>query len=262
MKIIRITDTHIVAGRDSLYGLSPLERLNLCVDDINANHANADLCVVTGDLTDAGTTDAYVEFKTAISALKIPVQLMLGNHDNRANFFRIFPEVEGEPNGFLQSVRRVGDIALMFLDTNEPGVHSGSYCGLRQDWLRDQLSFSKGGRAYIFSHHQPFPIGWPLLDQIGVIDTDAIQTIMKEFRDTIKYIFFGHIHHTLNGVWNGIPFSAMPGTNHQIWWRADEQLNFVYTNEPAAYDVIQIENDQVRVYQNLFAIENVRELSK
>ncbi len=50
MKLIQITDIHFVPGKRLLHGLDPYERLRSCIADINTNHADADLCIITGDL--------------------------------------------------------------------------------------------------------------------------------------------------------------------------------------------------------------------
>ena len=255
MKIIQISDAHIVAGTDSLQGLAPRERLRRCVADINANHADADLCAVTGDLTDAGDMAAYAEFRRIIAELTVPVQLMIGNHDSRINFVRAFPETETDSNGFVQSSRQIGGCSLIFLDTNEPGTHSGAYCDLRQKWLQSQLdALPKERPVYLFLHHQPFPIGWPALDEIGLIHADELQGILRKYPN-LKYILFGHIHRTVTGCWNGIPFSAIPGTNHQIRWGKGGESEIVYTKESPAYNVIYINGDVTMIYQKPFDLD-------
>lgn len=248
-KIVQISDIHIVAGPDKLHGLTPAGRLRQCIDNINANHADADLCVITGDLTDVGDLDAYVKFREIIADLKLPVQLMIGNHDNRLNFTRVFPEIQTDGNGFIQASRQLNGLSLLFLDTNEPGTHSGAYCIQRQKWLNGQLSaLPDEAPVYIFLHHQPFDIHWPAMDEIGIVHAYELQDILASHRN-IKYVFFGHIHRTMNGVWRGIPFTAVPANNHQIWWEHDGELDIRYTQEPSAYNVILIDDDETLVYQ-------------
>ncbi len=59
MKLIHITDTHLVAPGMKLYGLDPRARLDAAIADINRHHADAELVVVTGDLTNWGEVEAY-----------------------------------------------------------------------------------------------------------------------------------------------------------------------------------------------------------
>ncbi len=54
MKLIHITDTHFVARGLKLYGLDPHARLAAAVADVNALHRDAELAIVTGDVTHWG----------------------------------------------------------------------------------------------------------------------------------------------------------------------------------------------------------------
>ncbi|WP_420103861.1 metallophosphoesterase, partial [Bosea sp. (in: a-proteobacteria)] len=50
MKIIQITDTHLVPPGGIVHGLDPAQQLREALADIAARHADADLVVITGDL--------------------------------------------------------------------------------------------------------------------------------------------------------------------------------------------------------------------
>jgi 3',5'-cyclic AMP phosphodiesterase CpdA len=54
MKIVQVTDTHLVGPGQSIYGIDPRARLDACFADINARHGDAAFCVLSGDLTDSG----------------------------------------------------------------------------------------------------------------------------------------------------------------------------------------------------------------
>lgn len=64
-------------------------------------------------------------------------------------------------------------------------------------------------------HHPPFDIGIPSLDRIKLDGTEAFAAVLCESAD-IRHLFLGHVHRPVSGSWRGIPFSALPGTNHQI----------------------------------------------
>jgi 3',5'-cyclic AMP phosphodiesterase CpdA len=44
MKLIQISDPHIIAPGEKIYGLNPLQRLNACIADINTNQSDAECC--------------------------------------------------------------------------------------------------------------------------------------------------------------------------------------------------------------------------
>ena len=58
-KFVHITDTHFVPPGNLLYGLNPIDRLALCVADINRNHSDAAFAILTGDLAHKGEPEAY-----------------------------------------------------------------------------------------------------------------------------------------------------------------------------------------------------------
>jgi 3',5'-cyclic AMP phosphodiesterase CpdA len=46
MKFIQVTDMHIMPPGERLLGLDPRAQLDACIADINAHHADAELCCV------------------------------------------------------------------------------------------------------------------------------------------------------------------------------------------------------------------------
>ena len=107
MKIIHITDTHLVPAGQTLHTLDPAARLKRVLDDVNQTHPDADLVVLTGDLTQDGNPAAYALLKSLLSELSMPVRLLLGNHDARDNFRAAFPDHPVDRHGFIQSMMPV-----------------------------------------------------------------------------------------------------------------------------------------------------------
>ena len=81
-KFIHLTDTHVIGGDDLLFGANPRRRLELAVESIATDHADAAFVVITGDLTHWGDQAAYKAFYDRINALPMPYYLMMGNHDD------------------------------------------------------------------------------------------------------------------------------------------------------------------------------------
>ena len=70
MKILQVTDTHLVEDGGTIYGIDPVARLEACVAHINAHHADASFCVLSGDLTNEGTPGAYHILKAILAELQ------------------------------------------------------------------------------------------------------------------------------------------------------------------------------------------------
>ena len=77
MKLIHITDTHFVPRGKTLFGGDPLKNLERCVADINLHHTDAEVCVLTGDLTHWAEPEAYDSLKECLDPLIPPLE---GHH--------------------------------------------------------------------------------------------------------------------------------------------------------------------------------------
>jgi 3',5'-cyclic AMP phosphodiesterase CpdA len=219
MKIIHITDTHIVPEGETIYGLDPAARLAAVIDDVCRRHADADLAVITGDLADRGDEASYRRLRPLLDRLPMPVQLMIGNHDSRDTFLASFPEGSRDEGGFVQSVLDLpnGGGRLLFLDTNEPGWSGGRYCDERLAWLEARLEEASDRPAYIFMHHPPFGLDVPHFEKIYLVRPEPFVGALKRHKGGVRHIFLGHVHIPVSGVSpEGIPFTAGRGCNHQI----------------------------------------------
>lgn len=246
MKLIHVTDTHLVAPGKRLFGLDPQARLAACVDDIVANHADAALCVITGDLAHRGELAAYEALARELARLPMPVHALVGNHDARAPFRAAFPAAARDDNGFVQGVARRDEGDFIFLDTLDEGVHGGRLCDARLAWLAARLDEAGRRPVYLFMHHPPFAIGMDWLDEIALREPERFAR-MLEGRD-VRHLFYGHVHRPVCGSWRGIPMSTMRGTNHQVPFDLGPRLETLPSHEPPAYGVVLIEPDQVVVH--------------
>ena len=124
------------------------------------------------------------------------------------------------------------------LDTVEEGKSWGSYCQKRLLWLKDALENARGRNVYLFMHHPPFDVGIPCVDRIGLgIDGHKISEVLSK-HDNIRHLFFGHIHRPISGSWNGIPYSTLRGTNHQVPLDFEALEIVPKSHEPPAYAIV------------------------
>ena len=243
MKLIHLTDLHLVVPGALLHGLDPLARLDICLADILRHHGDADLLVITGDLTDDGSAEAYQSLSLRLEKVGLPYRLLLGNHDLRAGFRAAFPGAPVDEAGFVQSVLDTAEARLIFLDSLHDGQVTGLLCDRRLDWLARRLEEASGRPVMIFMHHPPFGIGQPSLDRyvLEPDSADAFATLVRRHGD-IRQIVAGHVHRPCHGLWNGIPVTTVPATAHQMPFDlAAEKVRPV--DEPPAYAVVLIDAD-------------------
>jgi Icc protein len=248
MKILQITDLHMVPEKRDMHGVNPYQRLSACVEDIRQNHADAELCVITGDLAHKGEISAYQALSEILTRLPMNYHLLVGNHDNRENLLSIFPQTPKDQNGFIQSTVDLAEGRLIFIDSVEEGENLGGFCQRRADWLTDQLNASAGRPVYLFMHHPPFDLGIPNMDSMRLLrGDDLFADTIAPFKN-IRHMFLGHVHRPIAGSWRGIPFSIFRGTAHQVALRMEATPHLVRSHEPPAYGVILLGSQSTVVH--------------
>lgn len=249
MKIIQITDLHLVQSGRQLKRLNPEQRLRDCLSDIQEKHQDAVALVVPGDIAETGDQAAYELFRDILKEYKLPpVHATIGNHDHRQNFANIFPSEIDPSSGFAQSSFSLGDHRGLLLDTWDSGQHSGLLCKQRLLWLDEQLK-NDARPTFLFMHHAPFRVGMKRLDQIPLVNGRELIATIEPFRDRIHHIFFGHMHRNISGSWHGFPFTVVAGTTHQLMLDFETELVREAVVDPS-YAVILIDDGTTIVHLN------------
>ena len=255
MKIVAISDLHIVPRGETSRGLDTAERLRLALADLAENHGDATFCVVCGDLADHGAPEAYNHLAEILEEFPIPLHLMIGNHDHRGNFVRAFPDAPLDENGFVQSVAVTDAGHFIFCDTYEDGRVDGRMCERRLAWLDAQLRDAADRPAHVFFHHPPYRTGGRI-DGLRLTDHAAVGEVLTGHTN-VRHIFAGHTHRIASGVWRGIPFATIGATHY------NNGMPFVARGEhmpryhtPAYSAVILCDDDQVVVHGNDFLHQN------
>lgn len=252
MKFIHLTDPHVISGDLPLYGRDPAAGLAAAIADINASHRDAEVVVMTGDLTNWAEEPSYRTLAALLEDLTVPHVLMLGNHDNRDNFRKIFRNALDDGNGFVQGVRQTSVGTFIFLDTHEPGCAHGRLCERRLEWLASVISCTEGP-LFLFMHHPPFPVGIAYMDAIALREPERFTDIVRPHAARIRHLFFGHVHRPIAGSWHGIPVSAMRGTNHQVWLELTGRTDTIRTGpEQPAYGIVLLDADRCIVQMHEF----------
>lgn len=244
MKLIALTDTHLVGDRSRLWGLDPVERLRSVVAEIARWHGDAALALLLGDVADAGEPEAYALAAEALSGLAIPHWALIGNHDDRATLLASALDAP-EADGFVQGARDVEGWRLIALDSQRAGETVGELCDRRLDWLDRQLAGC--ARALLFMHHPPAPIGHAGMDALGLAEPERLADALARRPGVVRHVFCGHVHRPVRGVWRGVPFACLRGTAHQVWNGFASGGGVLGSWEPPSYAVIETDGDDLRM---------------
>lgn len=258
LKFIHLTDTHLVASGQALYGVDPAWRLRQAIDSIHREQPDAAFVIVTGDLAHWGEPAAYAALREELARLAMPVRLLIGNHDDRGHFLNAFADTPTIEGGYVQYAFTAGGIRHVVLDSNEPGVPWGQFCAARARWLERELSASGDLPVHLFIHHPPFAVGIGSMDRISLREPGALREVLMAHRARIRHLFFGHLHRPLAGSWLGIPVSTVRGTNHQVALFLDDSERIGGSFEPPQYAVVLADHEQTIVHLHDFADSSVR----
>lgn len=213
MKLVLASDLHVTCRGVSINGIDHVERLTACARSIIKYVPDADLCVLMGDLAQTPSAEEYDLLYQILRVLPMPVQPILGNHDDRRIFNQTWPKAQKTEGDFVQARLQTDCGTLLFLDTVTEGSNAGSYCGQRQEWLKQELSGAGSSPVYIFMHHPPFDLGFSV-DESKLRDATAVAAIFEE-AGNVRHIFIGHTHRAAAGNWRGIAWTGLHGTGLQ-----------------------------------------------
>ena len=257
MKFIHITDPHLTKS-NQLFNIKVTNQLAIAVDHITKNHSDAELCVITGDLTHWSEPEAYADLQSTLQRLPMPWHILIGNLDNRQLIKKIFPNIPVDENGFLQYIIPTSAGYFIVLDTIDEGFHHGIICEKRLAWLQRNLKeINNKNNVYLFMHHAPMSTEISGLDHILLKNADRFFQIIKTFR-SIKHIFFGHLHRSFHGNWHNISFSTVKGTAHQVAADFAKDAPLSGSRELPAYAVVFLRKDGVFIHDISYLEENTK----
>lgn len=213
MRFIWLSDCHYLT-KGTPEGHDPRVRLQAAVDHISTHHADAEFCLISGDLSEDASIDSYRSVARILAGLPMPVYPMVGNHDDRANLRAVFdlPKMTAEP--FVQYAIEARNSAILCLDTLTPGSGDGSLCPARLEWLHEALLKNRDRSVIVAMHHPPMPLGFPMLDPSRIAEGDELLNILEGAPNVVQ-LLFGHVHRMTSGVVRGVPFASARAVLYQ-----------------------------------------------
>ena len=219
--LLQLSDTHIREPGRLAYGrIDTAPYLAQAVASIARLPQAPDAVVITGDLTDFGRAAEYTHLRALLAPLPMPVYLMPGNHDSRAQLRASFPDHpylgHGGDDDFIQYSVPVGGLQLIALDTVVPGASEGRLCAARLQWLEAELARHVARPVVIALHHPPFRTLIGHMDAIGLLEgAQALEAIVAR-HPQVERLICGHLHRTIQVRFGGSIAATVPSAAHQV----------------------------------------------
>ena len=194
LRVALLSDTHIPAdAAEAFRGFAPVANLAKVVPQVAAT-ANLDAVLIGGDLARLkGLPEDYARLRDMLTPLtsKLPVGMVLGNHDHRANFLAAFPQAPGTTmavaNKHTSSADR-GGLRFVLLDSLlAPDVTPGQLGNAQREWLATHLAAAPSTPTILMVHHT---LG---TNDGELTDADRLFAVLRPHAQ-VKAIVYGHSH--------------------------------------------------------------------
>ncbi|MCU1492282.1 MAG: cpdA, partial [Acidimicrobiaceae bacterium] len=194
-----------------------------------------DCVVITGDLVERGKQDEYHALREVLDRFPVPVHLAAGNHDERDALLDSFGG-----SAFLGGVNATRytvdypEATIVVLDSLVPGSAAGRLGPEQLEWLDETLDERSSLPAFVCVHHPPMPVGIPFLDEMRLLDGDALGAVVAGHPHVVR-ILAGHVHRAVTAAFAGTTLTIAPSTYRQseLCMRADRMIG--YLDEPTGF---------------------------
>lgn len=207
LRVLQLTDPHLMASRDgSLLGINTRDSLAAVIAQVLETHGQPDLILVTGDISQDGSPEAYRHLTDQLQAFHCTSLWIPGNHDDASLLARVAAE-----SGAAGRQREQGGWQFVMLDSSVPGQVHGELADSELQFLEQVLSASPERPTLISLHHQPVPVGSDWMDRIGLANPDAFWQVVDR-HPQVRVVLWGHVHQAFRQRRNHLHLIATPST--------------------------------------------------
>lgn len=233
---MHLTDPHLFAAADGdLRGIVTQASLQRVLDHYHAGDWRADRVLITGDLIQDESSEAYSRFRELLLPLNMRMHCVPGNHDVRD----LMRPVCSRPPFSYCAKEEVRNWLLLGLDSCVSGSAGGEIAEQEFERLDGIVSTSPAEHIMVCLHHPPVPMGSAWLDTVALKNGELL---LKRLQETgrVRLLIFGHVHQPYDAEHHGIQVVGTPSTCRQFKPGSDD---FDVDDRPPAYRRITLRTD-------------------
>ena len=236
VRVLQLTDPHLFADKSAaLRGTVTWESLSRVLDHYESSDWRAERVLVTGDLIQDDSADAYRHFSDALSRLELPVHCIPGNHDVRP---LMRSHLSAPPFDYCASIER-GSWLIVGIDSCVDGHAGGRVSDDELERLDSEIRGSDADHVLVCLHHPPIEMGSAWLDSVGL---DNRTLVMSRFAATgrVRAALFGHVHQAYDREHGDLRIIGTPSTCRQFLPTSEK---FAVDDLPPAYRRVELHAD-------------------
>jgi Icc protein len=233
---LHLTDPHLFATADGdLRGTVTEDSLQRVLDHYDAGDWRAERALITGDLIQDDTAEAYDRFRELLLPLNMRMHCVPGNHDIR----KLMRPVCSRPPFSYCAKEEVGDWLLIGLDSCINGEAGGEIAEEEFERIDAITSESTAKHIMISLHHPPVPMGSAWLDTVTLKNGEELLQRLQAI-GRVRLLVFGHVHQPYDAEHHGIQIIGTPSTCRQFKPGSEK---FDVDERPPAYRRITLHKD-------------------
>lgn len=226
MLLAQLSDTHLLADPDArLWNHNTTRSLAAVVE---ALPLGVDVMVVTGDVTEDGTPEAYQRVLALTERRAKQRYFVAGNHDDP----EVIRAVLG-PAPPLRMIRIAERWTMALVDSQWVGHEEGRIADTTLSQLRTELA--RAGTHVVVCVHHP-PISTCENAACGLTDSHALLEVIH--RSPVRLVLSGHVHQHFDTTRDGVRFIGAPSTFRQLRHGGDP--HYTDTGEPPAAQLLDL----------------------
>jgi Icc protein len=231
---LHLTDPHLFADETrELYDVNTAASFRAVLDSALSGQVQPDAILVTGDVAEDESRDAYLNFRRALAGFDGPVLCGPGNHDAPDTMAATLAG-----GGFQYcGAAEIGGWNIIVLSSHIRRDPSGR---IARDEL-ERLDASLAGRptmpALIAVHHPPVSVHSRWLDGVGLANSAELMQIVARHAQ-VKGILSGHVHQEVDILHGGVRVLTTPSTCAQFLPRTE---TCVMDQRPPAYRQVELQ---------------------
>lgn len=264
LRFLHISDTHI--HPDSTYNksygeYSPIIGAKAMVDVIVNLPFTPDLILHTGDVAYDPDPHVYDAVLDVMSPIDVPVYYLVGNHDDGQALQRsLMQRSENDLQEYLHYEFEAKGVQFVCLDSNgphDPTQPSGSVTSEQLDWL-DAICNSDDERPLVVAiHHNVIPMYVPWMDDwMRLENGEAVHEILRQARDRLCGVFYGHCHQNLQTLRDGVLYLSAGSSWCQFTSYPDPSNERIIYNDYTlpSFNMVTITDSMMSVIRHSFEI--------
>ena len=245
--ILHLSDTHFVGDGGLLHDrIDSDKNLAELFEGFAKSNTRPEAIVFTGDLADAGDSDAYRRLREIVepAAERLGAQVIwvMGNHDERVAFRKGLLDQDADDTEPVDRVFDINGLRIIALDSTVPGHHHGEISDEQLTWLADVLATPAPDGTLIALHHPPVPSPLGLIALVELKDQDRLAAVIQG--TDVRGVLGGHLHYSTHSTFAGVPVSVASATCYT------QDLNVVYPGARGqdgaqSYNLVHVYGDRV-----------------